>query len=197
MNGWLTWYVLAWLWVAVVLTSQCRPVGPIRPNAQSAHQAVPLNGDVVRHRLASHSYLRKYLERWDEMTYMWSELQASRRVAQPSHADIIASVGKTFLGIDAEAEGAAGAAGAGGAAGAAGVKRKAEVNEAGEVIKKRGRPPKNPEERKKPGPKKGWKKNLEPGAAGAAVPKKSGGAAKRKYIKKEKLGSAAPSPAAG
>ncbi|RSH83116.1 uncharacterized protein EHS24_006773 [Apiotrichum porosum] len=156
----------------------CRPIQPMRVTTASAHSAVPLTADVVRHRLATHSYLRKYLSRWDDMTYMSAELLASRRVAAPSHADLIESVGKQFLGLDEQEAGNA--------------KRRANNADAGaeiDSVKRRGRPPKNPEERKKPGPKKGWKKNIDPNAP----PKKR---ATRPYKKRDRpmSVSVAPSP---
>lgn len=163
--------------VVEFLADLCRPVPPIRTNPNVARQAVPLSADILRHRLASHSYLKKYLERWDDMTYMWQELQQSKRVAAPSHADLIQSVGKQFLGLDEEQ------------AQAAGAKRRAPDGD--DASKKRGRPPKPPEERKKPGPKKGWKKNLDPNAP----PKKR--AAGKPLGKKKGPGSAAPSPSKG
>lgn len=163
--------------VVEFLADLCRPVPPIRPNTNAPRQPQPLSADILRHRLASHSYLKKYLERWDDMTYMWAELQQSKRVAAPSHADLIQSVGKLFLGLDEEQ------------AAAAGTKRRAP--DAADGDKKRGRPPKPPEERKKPGPKKGWKKNLDPNAP----PKKRPGP---KPFKKKAgtggTGSAAASP---
>lgn len=159
--------------VTEFLADLCRPVPPIRASVNAPRQPVPLTAEILRHRLSSHPYLKKYLERWDHMTYMSVELQRSGRAAQPSHQDLIASVGKGFLGLD-ETEPAAGTK-----------RRPAEEGE-----KRRGRPPKNPEERKKPGPKKGWKKNLDPNAP----PKKR--AAPRPYKKKDRAPSAsvAPSP---
>ncbi|WOO80700.1 uncharacterized protein LOC62_03G004221 [Vanrija pseudolonga] len=164
------------------LSDLCRPVAPIRANVNAARLAVPLSADTVRHRLATHSHLRKYLERWDHMAYMSVELQQSKRVAQPSHMDLISSVGKQFLGLDGEQESGIG------------VKRRAaaaDINADGDVVKRRGRPPKNPEERKKPGPKKGWKKNLDPNA----LPKKRAPQG-RPYKKKDRpqIASVAPSP---
>lgn len=159
--------------VTEFLADLCRPIPPMRPTANAQRHQVPLTAEILRHRLSSHPYMKKYVERWDHMTQMSAELQRSGRVAQPSHADLIASVGKGFLGLD-ETEAAPG------------VKRRAP--EDGE--KRRGRPLKNPEERKKPGPKKGWKKNLDPNAP----PKKR--AAPRPYKKKDRAPSAsvAPSP---
>ncbi|TXT07224.1 hypothetical protein VHUM_03394 [Vanrija humicola] len=153
------------------LADLCRPVPPIRANVNSARLAVPLSADIVRHRLATHSHLRKFLERWDHMAYMSADLQQSRRVAAPSHTDLIQTVGKQFLGLDGEQE--------------------SDLNADGDVVKRRGRPPKNPEERKKPGPKKGWKKNLDPNA----IPKKRAPQS-RPYKKKDRPQSAsmAPSP---
>lgn len=168
--------------VVEFLSDLCRPVPPIRANVNAARLAVPLSADTVRHRLATHSHLRKYLERWDHMSYMSVELQQSKRVTQPSHMDLISSVGKEFLGLDGEPESGIG------------VKRRAaaaDINGDGDVVKRRGRPPKNPEERKKPGPKKGWKKNLDPNA----LPKKRAPQG-RPYKKKDRPHSlsVAPSP---
>lgn len=161
--------------VVEFLADLCRPVPPIRTAPHATHTAVPLSADTLRHRLASQPYLRKYLERWDDMTYMWQELQASRRVAQPNHQDLIADLGKQFLGLD-EQDGPA-------------AKRRAVEGADGEP-KRRGRPPKNPEERKKPGPKKGWKKNLDPNAP----PKKR--TARAGYKKRDRASAsiAPPSP---
>lgn len=161
--------------VVEFLADLCRPVPPIRTASNATHTAVPLSADTLRHRLASQPYLRKYLERWDDMTYMWQELQASRRVAQPNHQDLIADLGKQFLGLD-EQDGPA-------------AKRRALEGADGEP-KRRGRPPKNPEERKKPGPKKGWKKNLDPNAP----PKKRN--ARPNYKKRDRVSAsiAPPSP---
>ncbi|EKD00771.1 hypothetical protein A1Q2_04963 [Trichosporon asahii var. asahii CBS 8904] len=161
--------------VVEFLADLCRPVPPIRPTANATHTAVPLSADTLRHRLASQPYLRKYLERWDDMTYMWQELQASRRVAQPNHQDLIADLGKQFLGLD-EQDGPA-------------AKRRALEGADGEP-KRRGRPPKNPEERKKPGPKKGWKKNLDPNAP----PKKRNARANYKKRDRASASIAPPSP---
>lgn len=163
----------------------CHPVAPNRPTNTGPYQPVPLTADVVRHRLSSHSYMRKYLARWDDMTYMSAELLASRRVAAPSHADLIASVGKQFLGLD-EQEAAAGGAG--------GVKRRAAAADLDDSNKRRARgPPKNPEERKKPGPKKGWKKNLDPNAP----PKKRAVRPYKKRDARPASASVAPSPTKG
>lgn len=148
------------------LADLCRPIPPMRLAPNTPHVPVSLSSDVIRHRLASHSYLRKYLGRWDDMAYMASELQASRRITKPSTKDLIESVGSTFLGLDESAA----------AGDAAGAKRRAAAT--GDDEKRRGRPPKNPEERKKPGPKKGWKKNLDPNA----IPKRR--PASRPYNKK-------------
>ncbi|KLT39796.1 hypothetical protein CC85DRAFT_250548 [Cutaneotrichosporon oleaginosum] len=153
------------------LADLCRPAGATRSNPNVPRRPIPLKAEVLRHRLASHSYLKKYLDRYDDMMYMSQELQQSRRVAEPSNEDLIKSVGEKFLGLDESQEKS---------------KRREDSD------KKRGRPPKPPEERKKPGPKKGWKKNLDPGAA----PKKRPNAPKKKVIRHSTAGtgSAAPSP---
>jgi hypothetical protein len=168
--------------VVEFLADFCRPVEPMRTAVGLPRQAVPLRAEVLRHRLASHSYLRKYLTRWDDMAYMMVELQQSRNVAAPSHAQLIASVGKDFLGLD-EAEGDA----------AAGVKRRAPANAEDDAAnKRRGRPPKEPGERKKPGPKKGWKKNLDPNAL---LPKRRPAARPSLFKKGTSVGRAAASSA--
>jgi hypothetical protein len=152
------------------LADLCRPPGATRSNPNVPRRPIPLKAEVLRHRLASHSYLKKYLDRYDDMLYMSQELQQSRRVAEPSHEDLIKGIGPEFLGIGDEQEKG---------------KRRGENAE-----KKRGRPPKAPEERKKPGPKKGWKKNLDP----SAPPKKRPTAPKKKARPGTGTGSAAPSP---
>ncbi|BEI87353.1 uncharacterized protein CcaverHIS019_0100710 [Cutaneotrichosporon cavernicola] len=153
---------------AEFLADLCRPFGATRSNPSVPRQPIPLKAEALRHRLSSHSYLKKYLDRWDDMMYMSQELQQSKRVAQPSNEDLIKAVGKSFLGLDDDQQ------------------QQGKKRDDGE--KKRGRPPKPPEERKKPGPKKGWKKNLDPNAP----PKKRAAPAKKKA--RAGTGSAAPSP---
>jgi hypothetical protein len=141
------------------LADFCRPIEPLRPTPNAPRSHVPLRTEVLRHRLASHSYLRKYLSRWDDMTYMAAELAASRNVAAPSHTQLIASVGKDFLGLDEQDAAAAGRV-------QGGKRRAAPTADEDAANKRKTRPtPKDPLERKKPGPKKGWKKNLDPNAA--------------------------------
>lgn len=151
------------------LADLCRPFGATRSNPNVPRQPIPLKAEALRHRLASHSYLKKYLDRWDDMMYMSQELQQSKRVAQPSNEDLIKAVGKSFLGLDDD-------------------QQQQQGKKRDEGDKKRGRPPKPPEERKKPGPKKGWKKNLDPNAP----PKKRAAPGKKKA--RAGTGSAAPSP---
>ncbi|EIW70511.1 hypothetical protein TREMEDRAFT_56607 [Tremella mesenterica DSM 1558] len=129
----------------------CRPLHPIRSTTATLHQAVPLTSGIIRHRLSSSSStnMRKYLNRFDEMLYMSGEIARSKRILQPSNADLIATVGNGFL----------------------------ELEDDGDRPRKRmGRPPKGKDEhgnkiekkkkdwregeRKKPGPAKGWKANL-------------------------------------
>ena len=101
--------------------------------------------------------MRKYLDRFDTMSYLSGELSRSRRIftSTESHHDLVETVGREYLGID----------------------------ETNTIPRKRGRPPKDRsglsgvkplvksepggggesgdgderKERKKPGPKKGWK----------------------------------------
>ena len=107
---------------------QCRPIPPIRSNPSSAHQSVPMTAAILRHRLSSHPFLRKYLDRFDVMTYMSSELAAQRRVVNSTetHFDLIDTVGKDYLGIDEPGKDVDGA-----------------------VKKRRGRPPNPDKEREK------------------------------------------------
>ena len=134
----------------------CRPVSPIRANQDSNHQPVPLTTPVIRHRLASHPSLRKYLQRFDIMSHLSSDLAKHRRslTSSESHHDLVATVGKDYLGIKDDDETRKG------------------------VTKKRGRPARGgasgpsrgggggrdeddgPKEKRKPGPKKGWKKGV-------------------------------------
>lgn len=143
--------------VVEFLADLCRPVKPIRSTPQAAHQPVPLTNAVVRHRLASHPSLRKYLERFDIMTHMSGELAASRRLVQSNEnlQDAIATVDKEYLGIDEDRPAARrgrprrqdqtdGRKGP-----KVGRSRIDEVT--GEVRPKR-----------KPGPRKGWKTELAP-----------------------------------
>jgi len=122
---------------------QCRPIPPIRSNPSSAHQPVQLTSAILRHRLSSHPLLRKYLDRFDVMTYMSGELAAQKRVVNSTetHFDLIDTVGKKYLGID-ETGG----------------------NADGSVKKRRGRPPNADKERRKPGPVKGYKRAVDPNA---------------------------------
>lgn len=140
----------------------CRPIPPIRSNPSSAHQSVPMTAAILRHRLSSHPFLRKYLDRFDVMTYMSSELAAQRRVVNSTetHFDLIDTVGKDYLGIDEPGKDVDGA-----------------------VKKRRGRPP-NPDkerEKKKPGPPKGFKRAVDPNAPRLKRPYKK---------RKDKAGSA-------
>ena len=104
---------------------------------------MPLTAGIIRHRLSSHPFLRKYLDRFDVMTFMSSELAAQRRIVNSTetHFDLVHTVGKEYLGID-----------------------EAGADMGGVVKKKRGRPPNPDKERRKPGPQKGFKRVMDPSA---------------------------------
>ena len=105
------------------------------------------------------------------MTYMSGELASQRRIVNSTenHFDLVETVGKDYLEIDEP-----GAEGAGVAKKRIG--RPPNVNKAGHG---RAKPDANPDkERKKPGPAKGWKRNLDPNAPRT----------RRPYKKKEKVG---------
>ena len=172
--------------VVEFLADLCRPVPPIRPNAQSSHQATPLTTSIVRHRLSSRPVYRKYLDRFDTMAYLSGELARNRRIftSTESHFDLVETVGRNYLEIDSV------------------------TNEP----KKRGRPRKDPadkkwagaegdekKERKKPGPKKGWKAARV--AAGIEVPEpkfdSDGRRIKRPYKRRKKEENGAPTPMQG
>ncbi|ORX35713.1 hypothetical protein BD324DRAFT_652257 [Kockovaella imperatae] len=147
--------------VADFLTDLCRPVPPIRPEPNTAHQPVLLSTQIVRHRLASHPSLRKYLDRFDIMNHLAGELARSRRIINQteSHFDLVDTVGKDYLGITDED--------------LAKPKKKVKKSSATEGVKSGDSKPSGtaPEEgRRKPGPKKGWKNAQREGTGGPREP---------------------------
>ncbi|KAE8538524.1 hypothetical protein D1P53_004885 [Cryptococcus gattii VGV] len=182
--------------VVEFLSDLCRPVPPIRSNPSQPHQPVPLSGEVVRHRLATTPMLHKYLARFDHMVHMADVLKAHRRVADPSLKDLVDQVGNDYLGLNEHGvptgTGDAGAAGAGGV----GRQKRPADGEGEDAPKKKGRPPKPPGERKKPGPQKGWKLNRDPNAPPVKKPPRDPNAPKRKYVRKAPLKSQMGTPTA-
>ncbi|WVO15937.1 hypothetical protein L204_103602 [Cryptococcus depauperatus] len=168
--------------VVEFIADLCHPAPPMRSNTTVAPQPVPLSAEVIRHRLSSTAALHKYLERFDHMVYMSDVLKAHRRVAAPNLTDIIEQVGNDYLGLNENGAPIAGDATT--SQGQAGMKRPAE-GEGDEPPRKKGRPPKMPGERKKPGPQKGWKLNRDPTILPKA--KKDPNAPKRKYVRKALL----------
>jgi hypothetical protein len=112
--------------------------------------------------------LRKYLDRFDVMLHMSSEIATQKRVLTSTETphDLVAAVGKEYLEIDEAGD------------------------EAGTGKKvKRGRPGKEGVKgewpRGKPGPRKGWKAaKTEEGTEGPKV--------KRAYTKRKRIGSSVP-----
>lgn len=130
----------------------------MRANIGAAHYPVPLTTGIIRDRLSPRPVFKKYLDRFDIMTYLTGEINKNRRTFQnqESYNDLVDTVGRDYLEMDAA--------------------EKAKINAAN--AKKRGRPKKGdgkeeleevekeePQAKRKPGPKKGWK------AARAAAPK--------------------------
>lgn len=134
--------------------------------------------------------MRKYLDRFDTMLYMSGELARSRRVLHPTQADLVEVVGKDYLGIDEsgqtigevrrkgrpkrirEDEGGQPGGGDGEVKRnkigrprkdeQGGHSRNGSISQSARGSVGPGRDEKE-KERKKPGPKKGWKKELNPG----------------------------------
>ena len=80
------------------------------------------------------------------MTAMSIVIKRAKRVMQPNNADLVATVGKDFLELDEGTQSAA-------------PKKRLGRPRKGE---ERGSKDKEPKERKKAGPPKGWKANLNP-----------------------------------
>jgi len=158
------------------LADLCRPVPPIRSNPGAPRQPVPLSTGIVRDRLATKPAYKKYLNRFDTMSYLEGEIKKSRKsFANPetNFDDIIDTVGKDYLEIDVvgPAQSQPGAPKRKGRPtkksllpdGATVVKAEgtatgAEGGEDGEA----------PSARRKPGPKKGWKRTLPTAVDGEA-----------------------------
>lgn len=126
------------------LSDLCRPPPPTRTHPSAIHTVQPLTPSSIRYKL-SRPGLEKYLSRFDYMSAMKQEVDQAKRYNDPSAEDLISTVGKNFLGINED-----GTDNLKPSAGGPGEKGK------------RGRPKKEPGtngERRKPGPKKGWKAN--------------------------------------
>lgn len=142
---------------------QCAPPPPVRSHPSAPLVAPRLDYNVVRHRLSRPS-MRKYLERFEYMEYKAVDMRSARRVARGNfepvdQKDLDKQLEKGFL--DAEDSGQVVADNSGG--GVNGQMRKKRKytrqvdrqpgtagGEDGAVAK----------ERRKPGPKKGWKAGL-------------------------------------
>lgn len=112
--------------------------------------------------------MAKYAARFDYMYAMDLELAKAKGAMQPSHEDLVNTVGREYLEIGQGQEGGDGDVAGGGGGG-----------ERGAGTGRRGRPKKMVEpgqERRKPGPKKGWKKE---GASQGPEGKKRGPYKKR------------------
>ncbi|ORY32916.1 hypothetical protein BCR39DRAFT_522359 [Naematelia encephala] len=103
------------------LADMCRPSPLIRTNPQSTYQAHPLTAPILRHRLSSSPSMRKYLDRFDELSAKSVEIAAQRRMMRGTENpnDLVNIVGKDYLEVDEEGK---------------------EVGAAGDAKRKRGRP---------------------------------------------------------
>ncbi|KAI9639338.1 uncharacterized protein MKK02DRAFT_39637 [Dioszegia hungarica] len=158
--------------VVEFLSDLCRPAPPTRTAPGALHTAPPIDNALIRHRLliasARRPHMAKYAARFDYMYAMDLELAKAKGAMQPSHEDLVNTVGREYLEIGQGQEGGDGDVAGGGGGG-----------ERGAGTGRRGRPKKMVEpgqERRKPGPKKGWKKE---GASQGPEGKKRGPYKKR------------------
>lgn len=132
---------------------QCRPLPPMRQAPGQPYQAIPLTSFIVRDRLSSRPALKKYLNRWDTMTYLSGEINRNRREVQSteSFADLVDTVGRNYLEIDTTLPTTSKE------------KRKYRPRKtagAGEEGSRREDGEDGNTQKRKPGPKKGWKQSL-------------------------------------
>lgn len=152
------------------LADLCRPIPPMRSNPGAPRQPVPLSTGIVRDRLATKPAYKKYLARFDTMAYLEGEIKKSRKsFANPetNFDDIIDTVGKDYLEIDVvgPAQSQPGAPKRKGRP-----TKKALLADGTSAVKTEGMPAGSqqgggegddaPSARRKPGPKKGWKRTL-------------------------------------
>lgn len=162
----------------------------MRLNIGVPHYPVPLTTSIVRDRLASRPVYKKYLDRFDIMSYLTGEINKNRRTFQnqESYNDLVDTVGRDYLEMDAAEKEKAALANSKKRGRPKGKGAEGGEEGAGEGDKE------EPHVKRKPGPKKGWKAARAATAAQGEVEPPRIGADGRKikkaYKRKKKEGTA-------